>query len=131
MSDRISVREALDRVYNSDMAIEELAKVGLPLATLDALANGEAVVVKTTDWRAAMSDTGYVVVPVEPTEAMIDAGSRMRVAVKEKRGDSALKLAEYAAPRIMAADRVGIAEAYRAMVAAAMLALISKEEANG
>jgi hypothetical protein len=57
MTDRISVREIMDRVYNSDMAIKELAKVGIPLATLDALANGT-----------------HRVVPVEPTEAMLTAG---------------------------------------------------------
>ncbi len=52
-----------------------------------------------------------------PTQAMIDRGSRARVAARHKM-PHALTQEEYAAPDIMKEDRLGMREAWQAMLAA-------------
>lgn len=67
-----------------------------------------------------MTDKRWILAPTEPTEEIVDAGARARVAVAHKM-PQALTLMEYAAPRYMERDREGMSESYRAMLSAARL----------
>lgn len=66
---------------------------------------------------SALDAAGLVVVPKEPTEEILDAGTR-RLWATRRQTNGPITLNVYASREVMDADRVGIREAYAAMLAA-------------